>query len=121
MRKSEEWHTADSIDLLLGQLVGIVESIRTSKATLQLAKKESVFTKMADARETGMKKLQGFADALRDATHDVAMKALQEHAVDSLSDLSDVPKNGAIQRDSSEQKPTKNKASDKGKPDAKAK
>jgi hypothetical protein len=120
MRESWEHHSLDSIDLLLRQIRAIQASIEVSRVTLETTGKTNVRCRMADARERGMKGLQNFADALRDATHDAAMKALQEHAAESLSDLSDAPKNGAKQLDSSEQNSTKSKAADKGKPPHKA-
>jgi hypothetical protein len=116
MRESWETHSPESIDLLLRQIKAILASIDVSRITLETTGKTNVRCRMADARERGMKGLQNFADALRDATHDLALKALQEKAVESLSDLSDGTKNGAIRRDSIGRKTTKSKASDKDHP-----
>jgi hypothetical protein len=121
MRESWENHSLDSIDLLLRQIKAILASVEVSRDTLAGTGQTAVRCRMADARERGMKGLQNFADALRDATHGVALKALQDKAVDSLSDLSDVPKNGINQRDLNEQNPTKSKPSDKGRGGSKAK
>lgn len=111
MRESRETHTPASLGLLLEQLDGIVASVKASKILLESAGVAHVETQRAAGRETGCKMLQGFADALRDATRAGAMKALQAQA--PLSALSDAPANGSIHGDSSESKPTKRKPADK--------
>lgn len=114
MKESRETHTAGSIGLLLEQLKAIVASVESSKILLETADVPSVEVQRASSRVRGTNELQGFADALRDVSRAVAMKSLQDRAA-ALSDLSGPIKNGAIHADSSGQKTTKHKASDKGK------
>jgi hypothetical protein len=115
MKESRETHTAASIGLLLEQLKAIVASVESSKILLETAEVPSVEVQRASSRVRGTNELQGFADALRDVCRSVAMKALQSRSP-ALSGLSAGPANGAIHADSSTQKTTKHKASDKGSP-----
>jgi hypothetical protein len=113
MRESRETHTPASVGLLLEQLKGIVASVESSKILLETAGVDHVEVQRASSRTRGTNELQGFADALRDVCRTVAMKALQSK-VPALSALSAAPANGVIHADSSVQKDTKRKASDKG-------
>lgn len=120
MRESRETHTPASINLLLGQLKGIVAQLESSKITMEAANVDRVETLRAAGRESGCTALQGFADALRNATNAAAMKALQSRGP-ALSALSAGPQIGVIPSDLSTQKTTKRKASDKDGSSRKAK